>query len=153
MPVWAANHPNLAFIDVTKECETLHGVVMRNCSLVEVWITTRDPTLGGMEAATATPEIVSNPDESLGLDDPFLFRYTNGEYSRTWDPAEGKWVPRRVIETIGGVIAFGGRQDSAAGGSLCWYLDSTFCSSFHLLKKVADPETVKIAGLVCNLGD
>ena len=134
---WSANHRAISFVDVTQECQTLHGAVLPNCSLVEIWVTARDPTEGtGAEAATATPTIAANEID---------FRYTNGEYAQTWNHAQGRYNPRRVIETVGGVIAFGGRRTNPEE-SLCWYLDSTFCSHFHQLKNYSSPSNVQTAG-------
>jgi hypothetical protein len=44
------------------------------------------------------------------------------------------------------------RATIAVSPSLCWYLDSNFCSGFHELKKLADPDTVQMVGLVILFG-
>ena len=111
---------------MTEACRQLNGRVEQNCSLVEVWVTARPPAqASATEAATATPALVVN---AAG------FRYTNGKYAQRWDAQNGQLVPMAIIESLGGVIEFGGRRDG--GGDICWYLDSTFCHSFHRLKTV-----------------
>jgi hypothetical protein len=98
---WAANNRFISFVDVTAECDTLHGGVYSNCSIAELWVTSRNPLNGtGLEAATATPAI------ARGDGNP-RFRYTNGLTSTI-----------EVIETIGGIIEFGGRRQN--GPDLCW---------------------------------
>ena len=129
---WAANHRSLSFVDVTEECRRLHGEVTRQCSLVEVWVTYRpeNEDHSGGEAARATPTAVVNTDGS--------FRYTNGRKALVWDGT--KLVPQTVIETVGGVVDFSTKRQD--GSPLCWYLDSTFCSQFHSLKRLASPDTI-----------
>lgn len=144
---WAANHRFISFVDVTEECRELsaktRGVANKRvrkedgCPLVEIWVTARGiAAADAMEAATAKPIIVANDVD---------FRYTSGEYARTWNADNGKFQPRRVIETIGGVIEFGGVREGGDyfnPNDICWYLDSTFCYMFNRFKSV-DPATIK----------
>ena len=70
------------------------------------------------------------------------FRYTNGDSAFQWTNSGGtSWArsPRPILETYSGTFAFGidGEQN---GIKLCWYLDSAFCSEFHVLKtKMSSP--------------
>ena len=69
------------------------------------------------------------------------FRYTNGVGARTRNGAN-ETVPRQVVETYAGTLYIG--VDGADGETLCWYLDSEFCSFFHNMKQdLGDPETAK----------
>ena len=138
---WAANHRAISFVDVTEQCRNLYGSVSKSCPLVEVWVSTRPVGSVGSEAARATPKAVVN--DGRGGGGPF--RYTNGRYATTFDAVSGIHRPHLIIETIGGEMDFSTlRADSTP---MCWYLDSTFCSAFHQLKKVASPDTVWSWGL------
>ena len=140
---WAANHRAISFVDVTEACRTAYGVVAKTCPLAEVWVTARPDGEFGPEAARATPKAVVNTGKAPGAEP---FRYTNGRYATRYDLISGRHVPQTVIETLGGVVDFSLlRADGVT--PICWYLDSTFCSSFHELKKLANPETVWAWGL------
>lgn len=139
---WAANHRAISFVDVTEQCRKLHGIVSKDCSLIEVWVSARPAGSVGSEAARATPKAVVNKgDGPAGAP----FRYTNGRYATKLDAATGTQRPLWIIETIGGEMDFSTLR--ADGTPMCWYLDSTFCSTFHQLKKVASPDTVWSWGL------
>ncbi|KAL1523530.1 hypothetical protein AB1Y20_018467 [Prymnesium parvum] len=147
---WAANHKHISFVDVTESCRALGYPTLtladgsslerplEECPLVELTITTLSPSVSassvesgsassGEAAATAVPTYNST----------FDFRYTNGETPRR--VVNGVAAPREVIQTYKGVISL--------SPSLCWYLDSQFCSGFHELKKLGDPNTVQQVGI------
>ena len=140
---WAANHRFISFVDVSEDCRRLHGSVTSDCELVELWVTSRDPSDPTLfiEAARAWPDAHATED----------FQYTNGERPKRWDAELNAFVPRSVIETRGGTISFTGRRDRA--DDLCWYLDSTFCSTFHNLKTLPgmNPGAVRTYGLALVL--
>lgn len=136
---WAANHRFISFIDVSDDCRARHGVVNETCELIELWVTARDPADPGLtnEAARAWPNALTTQS----------FRYTNGATPQLWDAEAGRLVPRQVVETRGGTIAFTGHR--VGQDSICWYLDSTFCAPFHTLKTLPGltPNAVKTYGL------
>lgn len=137
---WAANHRFISFVDVSEDCRRRYGRVTQSCDLVEVWVTVRDPSDPTLatEAARAYPAAVSTLD----------FRYTSGVRPWQWDRDLNRPVPRPVIETTGGEIAFTGRREN--GMDICWYLDSTFCAPFHIFKQLPgmDPASVRLVGLL-----
>lgn len=145
------NHARISFVDVTDACRDL-GRLDSSCPLAEVWVTVMEKVgaapgavlaltleehleeteassivLHSLTAATAMPRAVFSSS----------FRYTNGETPFVLDSSGGR-IPRVVVETIGATISF--------NPDLCWYLDSTFCSHFQELKKLADPSTVLLVG-------
>ena len=154
---WAANSVSLSFTDVSQECAAINRLDA-TCPLAEVWVTasTSDerPTRslasaddsaneldlskgwtdalsddetsnlgGGIAVATATPKAryASN------------FRFTNGVVNgvpSTDTPERGAVAAsRKMIEIHGARLTF--------NTELCWYLDSTFCYSFHRMKTYA----------------
>ena len=58
------------------------------------------------------------------------FSYANGERPFIW--RAGARAPRHVVATVGATVAFNTR--------VCWYLDATFCSGLHRLKRASSPE-------------
>lgn len=175
---WASNSRFIKFNDVTHECEAL-GYMDPNttergfapavaagldshdgCPLAEIWIT---PMQRAESIAVEDSSAVSSGQRAAGRrlaedgvavataesyytlrDD---FRYTNGEAAVTLNDAN-ETVPRQVVETYAGTLYIG--VDGANGDTLCWYLDSEFCSFFHTMKRdLGDPETAK--AMMCLL--
>jgi hypothetical protein len=142
---WSNNHRLIKFIDVTEECERRYPTVAlteTSCPLVELWITSvtvaqamtalgtasGDHTDAGVPVALAEGSAL--PSRSLGRN----FRMSNGV-----DLGDMVW------ETYKARISFG------ASDSLCWYLDSNFCSNFHVMKNLASASTVHTAMLGVTL--
>ena len=144
---WSDNSVYVSFTDVTEECAKI-GQLNENCPLAEIWITTIEGT-GDTSGAGATQGLTENSrrqlqdstTDSLVNDTLYIklqenlggattsaavalpktlwswdFRYTSGVR-----PSKDN-----VLETVGGTVAF--------NADLCWYLDSTFCYSFHSVK-------------------
>ena len=140
--------------------EQPHG----GCALAEIWITalTREEsrrrrlqearrrlhTEGGAGSPEGGGLHIESAEQNLDSGGLFVasalshwrasysFRYTNGEAAFQWALTGGEWErqPRPVLETYAGTLAYG--VDGGSGGvGLCWYLDSTFCSQFHELKR------------------
>ena len=119
---WSAHHPLIYFHDVSFQCsqfplghprsllvKTLDGV---RCSLAEIWVTSNSLSSRQADlAASATTRLVSH-----GSRRPF--RATNGALALN-----------RVLEAESATIGF--------NHSMCWYLDSTFCSTLHDWKRAA----------------
>ena len=59
------------------------------------------------------------------------FNYANGARPFSW--YGGASVPRNVVATVGATVAF--------NTEICWYLDATFCSGLHALKRASSAET------------
>ena len=133
---WASNHRLISFVDVTAECRRLSpdGVVTipSGCPLAEVMVGPSTSDACSLQAARA--ERHKGYTTSL--------RYTNGAEAHDWDPATAKFRPRRSIEIKGGSITFGGARTGCA--PFCWYLDATFCSGFHNLKRLMSPSAVRV---------
>jgi hypothetical protein len=120
--------------------------------LAEVWVTTLPAPGGGattrkqdrfdivefQEAASVEQRSLTAASARPRARETETFRYSNGE--EPFVVKSGARAPRTVVETYGATISF--------NEELCWYLDSTFCSSFHELKKLADPSTVLLIGQV-----
>ena len=114
---WSANHRLLSFVDVTDECRrraNTSGVVTASgggCALADIMIAPRDSHDCSSMAATATTTVAIRPD----------FVFSNGVR------AYGA-----IVETVAATIAFGGARVGCR--SVCWYLDSSFCTSVHALR-------------------
>ena len=109
---WAANHRLISFVDVTAECEKLSPTGRVNmtagCPLAEIMVGPRPPSDCSSDAAQAKPRGYYS--ES--------FRYTNGAFAREWDGVTASFRSRRVIETRGGLIRFGGARTEC--DPICW---------------------------------
>ena len=142
---WSNNHRFINFIDVTDECQRLHGEIKENCSLVEVWITyvnledsltaldraSGDVNENGVPVALATSTsryINHRPscDNVADVQSCRMFRMTNGV--ELPGPSASFTGYQTFIETYHAKIQFG------ITSPMCWYLDSAFCSIFHGLK-------------------
>uniref|UniRef100_A0A7S4HEX3 Uncharacterized protein n=1 Tax=Prymnesium polylepis TaxID=72548 RepID=A0A7S4HEX3_9EUKA len=153
---WSNNHRFLSFLDVTQECERIHGGVYENCSVAELWVTfvgldeslsalgkaSGDVTASGVPVAlaTSTSRYVNHRPDCANDDDVkncMMFLMTNGV--ELPGPKASFGGMETFIETYKGKIAFGITKP------MCWYLDSQFCSTFHHVKKWANPSNVKMA--------
>lgn len=72
---WSDVHPSISFVDVTEECRRLYGEVKSNCSLVEVFVTSR--TDAGRDPINGKPWGSSGDD-----DDEFGSPYPYGSQFR-----------------------------------------------------------------------
>ena len=131
---WSANHPLIHFLDVTSECEAI-GQPDEGCRLAEIWITAigdeAETTSVGSSEGTAAAFASTHG----RLTERFV--YTNGQQPFTKFDEYGSTSPRQVYETYKATVTF--------NSALCWYLDSTFCSRFHLLKQASSPGAVLLA--------
>jgi hypothetical protein len=133
---WSSNSVHISFTDVTQECEKI-GQLNEDCPLAEIWVTSNQKAASASRQLNQVELKVEAIAESLetgslavgGAMSAALaypkpkyqtqFHYTNGVQPNTLT----------VIETRGARISF--------NTDLCWYLDSTFCYSFHNLKTMA----------------
>jgi len=148
---WEANNGNIKFVDVTAECQELnqnyyseshHGPPGQmeapqdsgyrdfhgGCPLAEIWVTNlKSQTTGGDGIAVAEAHVYGRLDSSGD------FHFTNG-LKPTRRTEYGTVVPRQSLEVYAGMLTI--RTTGNIGdNSICWYLDSYFCSGFHALKK------------------
>jgi len=154
---WSNNHRYINFLDVTDECQRLHGAVLENCSLVEIWITyvevdqaltaldrsSGDVSETGLPVALATstsryvnhrPQCPANHPDSNSCRQ---FRMTNGV--ELPGPRASFGGTETFIETYHAKLQFG------VTAPMCWYLDSAFCAGFHEMKRFSTPSNVKTA--------
>lgn len=124
---WSAHHPSINFHDVSAECAKLPNTTntTTGCEFAEVWVTADHAAVAGSEvAATATTVYrFQGPGTNRG---PFV--HTSGEVA----------MRNGVYGADSSILSF--------NSSLCWYLDSTFCSQFHNLKKHMGDEEVLLVG-------
>merc|ERR1719446_1862404 len=129
--------------DVTRQCADIQGgadKVTADCPLVELWVTSASGniedspmwrTTGDSEGSTtiALTDVSANYGTELiteGLRPPgHRFRHTNGVVSKY--PA--------MIESYKATLQF--------GTGVCWYVDTSFCASFHDMKKTHGNEGAK----------
>ena len=109
---WGANHRLISFVDVTAECAKLSHTgevnMTAGCPLAEIMVGPRPASDCSSDAAQAQPQQFYSAS----------FRYTNGMLARDWDDATASFRSRRVIETRGGLITFGGARTACA--PICW---------------------------------
>lgn len=161
---WAANSPRINFFDVTEECEAWHarengggggGGTYNDCPLAEIWVTWIDPSTG----VASTNNNVRRRSRSLQsqtqveLGDAVILESKDGEaqsasgstaalansygtYDATFRFTNGHVNHDVVYATARATISF--------NPSLCWYLDSTFCSSFHVVKNAIGTDAAGI---------
>ena len=131
---WAANHRLISFVDVTEECRRLNGFVniTAGCQLAEILV---GPSPSSECIAQSALAMLTHAYSDT-------FRFTNGAYAREWNSAIAAFQPRKVTEITGAVITFSGSRDEC--DSICWYLDATFCTHFHTLKKSMAGQDVRI---------
>ena len=163
---WASNHPRLSFVDVTDECEAM-GKLDRTCPLVELWVTAltasassssltasslttaQAATLSSSEAPSAelasAVGAISEAQAEAGSSQTAATATPTARYQHNFywtsglkHPNGGGGLLQPMIETHQAVISFNVEE------SFCWYLDSTFCSGFHLLKRLTTPDTILI---------
>ena len=117
---WTVNHPDIKFHDVTSDCRALSdtegGPFGRGCSRAEIFLTTTTNSSAQDAAATTINQF-------------------------QWDPAfhhpNGRRASPGVYATIGSIVSFttgSFSEGKVHDGSICWYIDSSFCSGFHRLK-------------------
>lgn len=127
------------------------GHLNSTCPLAEVWVTTLTGAGGAIAGEQSLSELAEAQEAASVVQSSRTaasarprarytdtFRYSNGEEPFFF--RNGGRAPRTVVETYGATVSF--NQD------LCWYLDSTFCSHFHELKKLADPSTALLIGRI-----
>lgn len=116
--MWEAHHPVIRFHDVTAQCNATYGWPTRPdgasipCPLSELWITAAVNATGHDLAASQ----VSNYNWTRYLSKP------NGRYTSKVG----------VYAAVSATISF--------NTGVCWYLDSTFCSGFHAMKRSIGPD-------------
>jgi hypothetical protein len=137
---WSANNRFIKFLDITDECKQaglLYGPPLADfqeggfrhggCPLAEVWITMMHPdeSIGSNAVASAMPYAHYATD----------FRYTNGARPFYNDNNPDKPCPteeckyrRPVVEADSGIFSYN-------TNSVCWYMDTEFCSGIHDLKR------------------
>lgn len=134
---WSDNSAKLTFIDVTEECRRL-GQLNVDCPLAEVFVThlTQENAASVRlrrqlvaEDALPSAERMSAGGETAALARSFP------SYSDSFRSTNGFTPAGLTVETRRATISF--------NANLCWYLDSTFCSSFHLLKVHLMPLTTR----------
>ena len=130
LTTWSVHHPQISFTDVSKACDaaadTTGGPVNgEGCSLAQMWVTAKHNTSGADIAASAVQS----------------YRWTTG-----FRHTDGRAATSGVYATTGSVISFNIEQP------MCWYLDSLFCSQFHLLKERFGSDVVFLFGQVMLWG-
>ena len=124
---WADNHPVIAFHDLTEECNDNQlnngrgpGLYPRSCPEAEIFLTTNLPSAG--EDAAATAKVFAGW--------TYQFYHTNGVYAGSQGVYAGATPNQNDTQN-------GGRWGAAIGfntNNVCWYLDATFCGTFHGMK-------------------
>ena len=111
---WETHHPMIRFNDVTAECNRtygsssgLHDGASIPCPLAELWITARSNATGH--------EAIANDLSTYNW--TRYFRKPNGVYTQR----QGVYATSRATLTF--------------NTDLCWYLDPSFCSGLHSLKR------------------
>ena len=152
---WAHNSIEISFTDVTRECEAI-GQLNEDCPLAEIWVTANEeaqPKEADEEAdeSDESRRKLSESDElniALGEDGvvgeggPYklgggisaALAYPKAKYSSDFHFTNGVKAQAPVnfnvvVETVGARLSF--------NTELCWYLDSTFCYTFHKMKSMA----------------
>ena len=132
---WSDNSAKLRFIDVTAECDRL-GDSSSTCPLAEIyvtWLTTEEiAELSSSGRRRLTTTNSSNP--SLGVSERQSASGQTAALARSFPNYAGDFRLTNgvspaglMVETTSATISF--------NPTLCWYLDSRFCSGFHSLKQ------------------
>ena len=126
---WSANHPYIKFIDKSAECDAANSTwdeLSTSCPGVELLIdtTTEDAKQNRTNEAVAHIEYTS----ARGVP-----RSPNGQEHTSTRTADGQTEITDFAR-----IKFSARP--------CWYLDTTFCASFHAAEVGGGSETVLTAG-------
>ncbi len=152
---WAAHHPLINFHDVTNECDAYplgHPLSQlylthptetddnlgRGCLAAEVYVTSRSSVTSAateLAASATTRRVRTEASCCSASDTSCCFRSTNGVALDHHYP---------VYDTRRASLAF--------DTSLCWYLDSTFCSFFHRLKAVMGADEAHMLGRLLVFG-
>ena len=120
---WAANHPHIHFVDKTAECDAKNATwnaAFTSCAGVEVMI---DVTAEQSLETNGTNEAAAH------------IEYTS---------AQG--YPRAPSGLTHGYTAITDFARIKFSSKPCWYLDTTFCASFHAAEVGGGSETVLTAG-------
>ena len=138
---WSDNHALISFTEVTEECAKL-GQLSATCPLVEVWLTLRAVDNGPANVSSLTIQVSESQEAGSST---AATAQPRAKYTSTFRATNGRVAGRRVVETVGATVAFNPK--------LCWYLDSTFCSWFHSLKRLgSSPEIVLAVGQIVIFG-
>ena len=133
---WSANHPYIKFIDKSAECDAANSTwdeLSTSCPGVELLIdtTTEDAKQNRTNEAVAHIEYTS----ARGVP-----RSPNGQEHTSTRTADGQTEITDFAR-----IKFSARP--------CWYLDTTFCASFHAAEVGGGSETVLTAGKAVDTVD
>ena len=125
---WSANHPSLHFEDVSKLCDasTRYADPSRGCSHAEIYIT----YVGNR------PEQVSLNTDSLAAFAKQTYAYTSN-LNYQFRSTNGHTSSKNLYTVLHSEVGF--------NPSYCWYLDSTFCSYFHVAKEAVGADTLLLA--------
>jgi len=145
---WSDNHALISFIDVTDECAKL-GELHQGCRLAELWVTALGSSAGKerrLEAArSASLEVEAAVSEGQAADSSTAATAVpHADYTSNFTYTNGISASMTVVGTHHATISF--------NPTLCWYLDSTFCSFFHQLKRHTSPDTVLMGGRLTIFG-
>ena len=122
---WAANHPHIHFVDKTAECDAKNATwnaAFTSCAGVEVMI---DVTAEQSLETNGTNEAAAH------------IEYTS---------AQG--YPRAPSGLTHGYTAITDFARIKFSSKPCWYLDTTFCASFHAAEVLGGDGTVLMAGRI-----
>lgn len=158
---WSDNNAHINFLDVTEDCEHLGyggevnsaaGRPGNDCPIAQVWVTWLDPALGhahtnnlgsSRRRLVADTTNASSPDmieskEAVGAGGTVVaLCESNGIGTTNFRSTNGNVLADQMYQTYRSTVSFNTGQ--------CWYLDSTFCSGFHVFKEeVGDPESAGI---------
>lgn len=136
---WSSNHPSIKFHDVTADClakgDETGGPLGRGCSRAEIFLTSgsKNSSSGEQDAAATTQNQFAWVPE---------FHHPNGRIATSG-----------VYATVGSIISFTAdaynptsRSHYNSATPICWYIDSSFCSGFHELKRSVRAENVLLIG-------
>lgn len=155
--VWEDMHQHIQFVDVTEECRRLYGRVQSNCSLLELFVTSRDSY--GVAVDVGKPYPFGTGSQGFPLPDPQTgesladvvtgfpqgrrlgssSRTTTaaasatqyGRYAKDLRSTNGHVQRRADNKSITAMETYGGVI--AFNVDVCWYLDSQFCAPVHSL--------------------
>jgi hypothetical protein len=151
---WSAHHPSINFHDVSNECNEVpfgepgsklysqhpddaSGLLGRGCTVAEVYVTAEMAADARSDAAAAATVLRKRTDASCCTsgNTACCFRSTTGVVN---DPFYPVYDARRAT------LSF--------DTSICWYLDSTFCSAFHGIKAVLGADEASLLGQIILFG-
>ena len=157
---WAANSAKISFVDVTKECQQRLNRHDANCPLAEIWITwmtTRDSKPTGNSTNQASRDLLMTSsqlsvgdapalrDEEVEVDESRQGTATSNtaalaqsypRYTASFRFTNGQQPSGFFVEITRSTMSF--------NPGLCWYLDSTFCSGFHVSKQALGEASARL---------